>query len=233
MARAVVQAEIMVTAARATVNPLQTVSTLLRRPMQVACDVPPSPRWVNLPLCRQGCIIIDAMILVECVPGWPGWNAGIFGGIMKTNMKAAGLWLAGLVSVSCAWGDPVTQVQIDGTAVNAMMRARQQTLVAYARQVNEIVVARVRQIRVQQEQGLMKQSGHPVPLPTGLCRAIVSVAADGSLSRAQLASCASPELGDFLLRAINLSAPFAPLGYNAIFPVQASMPVATPGVFGN
>lgn len=152
---------------------------------------------------------------------------------MNNTGKVAGLWLAGLVSASCAWGDSAPQVQIDGSAVNAALHARQQALVAYARQVNEIVAARARQIRVQQEQDLMKQSGHPVPLPTGLCRAIVSVAADGSLSRAQLASCASPELGDVLLKAVNQSAPFASLGQASIFPVQVTMPVATPGVFGN
>ena len=132
-----------------------------------------------------------------------------------------------------ALADPSIQMQINGDAVNAAIHERNRNLAAYTWQVDQIVATQIRAIRVAEEQAAMETAGHPVPLPTGACRAIVTVAPDGTVQRAQLAGCASEELGKVELQAIKQSSPLPPLGVIANITVQNSAPVATPGVDGN
>ena len=141
-----------------------------------------------------------------------------------------------LMSVSISTSvlaSPDIQMKIDGTAVNALVQDKNLNLMGYQRQVNEIVAGKMRDVRVEQEQAAMHKAGQPVPLPTGSCRAVVTVKADGTVDRAQLAGCSSPELGKAELEAINRASPLPPLGRMVNVTVQTSAPVATPGVNGN
>ncbi len=126
-----------------------------------------------------------------------------------------------------------TQINLDGSAVSAVMQERNRSLAAYQNQVNAIIAGKVREVRVEQEKAAMEKAGNPIPLPTGMCRVIVTIQPDGTIKRAQLAGCASDELGQAELEAIRRSSPLPPPGVMANVIVQTQAPVATPGVNGN
>jgi hypothetical protein len=101
-------------------------------------------------------------------------------------------------------------------------------------QVNQIVAGQVGRLRAEQERAAMKQTGHPVPLPTGACRAVAVILANGTVVRAELAGCASQSLGKVELAAIHAASPLppTPFGHNASITIETIAPDATPGVGG-
>ncbi len=128
------------------------------------------------------------------------------------------------------------EINLSADAVNALIAKQEhnQSMRNYAMQVNQIVAGKLREIRVGLERDAMaKANNQPVPLPTGACRAVVSLAADGSVKQASLAGCASPELGSAELQAIQQAAPFPSIGHAMILTILTSAPIATPGVNGN
>lgn len=78
----------------------------------------------------------------------------------------------------------------------------------------------------------MKQAGHPVALPTGVCRAVAVILANGTVVRAELAGCASQALGKIELEAIHAAPPLppTPFGANASVIIETNAPEASPGV---
>lgn len=149
-------------------------------------------------------------------------------------MKICSIYLFLLVffAYSVTWADQNVQVQINGSAMNAAIQQHNRTLAGYQQMVNQIVAGKVREVRVEEEQTAMQSAGHPVALPTGSCRAIVTVNPDGTVDRSQLAGCSSPELGKAELEAIHRASPLPPLGKPVIVTVTTMAPVATPGVNG-
>ncbi len=106
---------------------------------------------------------------------------------------------------------------------------------SYVMQVNQIVAGHVRIIRVRQERVLTKKAGHPVALPTGACRAVAVILANGTVVRAELAQCASEALGKVMLEAVHNASPLppTPFGNNASITIGIIAPEATPGVDGH
>ena len=82
------------------------------------------------------------------------------------------------------------------------------------------------------EKSAMKQAGHPVALPTGVCRAVAVILANGTVVRAELAGCASQALGKIELEAIHAAPPLppTPFGANASVIIETNAPEASPGV---
>ncbi len=149
------------------------------------------------------------------------------------NMVSISL-LCMLCAVSAfALAETGTTIQVDGSAMEAIVQQRTRNLQVYAHQVNEIVAAKVREVRVEQESAAMQKAGHPVALPTGSCRAVVTVKADGTVMHAELAGCSSDELGKVEMEAIRRASPLPPSGAAANVTVSTLAPVATPGVYGN
>ncbi|MBU2858046.1 hypothetical protein HF289_14665 [Acidithiobacillus ferrooxidans] len=105
---------------------------------------------------------------------------------------------------------------------------------SYMMQVNQIIAGQVGRIRAEQERAAMKQAGHPVTLPTGACRAVAVILANGTVVRAELAGCASEALGKIELAAIHAASPLppTPFGHNASITIETVAPDATPGVGG-
>lgn len=136
-------------------------------------------------------------------------------------------------SVSVVWADANVPLQVDGSAVNAVIQQHNRDLASYQRMVSEIVAGKLREVRVEEEQTAMQRAGHPVALATGTCRVILTVKPDGSIDRSQLAGCAAPELGKAELEAVKRSSPLPPSGRGIIVSVTTIAPVGTPGVNGN
>lgn len=128
---------------------------------------------------------------------------------------------------------PSPAAQPQPPVVNALILEHNRNMAAYAHQVNEIVAHFVREVRVEKEQEKIKEVGHPVPLPTGGCSAILSIDRRGQLRHAELAACLSDFLGDVELEAIKRAAPFPPPGAPLNVTVRTYARVATPGVNGN
>ena len=105
---------------------------------------------------------------------------------------------------------------------------------SYMMQVNQIVAGHVRIIRERQEHIAMEKAGHPVALPTGACRAVAVILANGTLVRTDLAQCASEALGKVMLEAIHNASPLppTPFGHNANITIDIIAPEPTPGVDG-
>ncbi|MBU2841028.1 hypothetical protein HF670_16155 [Acidithiobacillus thiooxidans] len=95
---------------------------------------------------------------------------------------------------------------------------------SYMMQVNQIVACQVGRIRAE----------HPVILPTGACRAVAVILANGTVVRADLAGCSSEALGKIELAAIHAASPLppTPFGHNASIIVETIAPDATSGVDG-
>ena len=144
------------------------------------------------------------------------------------------LLLAGafFAASTAAQADGNVQIQVDGSAVNAIASLRDRNLANYARQVNEIVAARLRDVRVQQERDAADAAGHPVPLPTGRCSAAVTIKGDGTVDRVEIAGCASPKLGNAEMTAIQQASPLPPPGITVNLMVRTVAPIATPGIDG-
>jgi hypothetical protein len=87
-------------------------------------------------------------------------------------------------------------------------------------------------IRLKEEQVATKKAGHPVPLPTGSCRAVAVIRASGAVVRAELAQCTSPALGKIELEAIRAASPLppTPFGHNATITVVTLSPDPIPGM---
>lgn len=128
---------------------------------------------------------------------------------------------------------PSTSQAQQQPAVNALIRQHNLNLVAYARQINQIVAHYVREVRVEKEQLKMKEAGHPVPLPTGACSAVLTIDPAGQLQHAELAGCFSDFLGETELEAAKRAAPFPPSGMHVNITIRTYARVATPGVDGN
>jgi len=120
-----------------------------------------------------------------------------------------------------------------GTPPLATPRAAPEPIAAYTSQVSQIIARSVRQVRVEQELAKVKETGHPVALPTGTCSALIAVNADGTIRHAELAACSSDLLGEVELAAIKRAAPLPPPGQAQTITVSTYAPVATPGVNGN
>ena len=121
------------------------------------------------------------------------------------------------------------------TVQNAsIVTPRDRILHSYIKQVNQIVAGQVGRIRAEQERAAMKQAGHPVTLPTGACRAVAVILANGTVVRAELAGCASEALGKIELAAIHTASPLppTPFGHNASLTIETVAPDATPGIGG-
>ncbi len=105
---------------------------------------------------------------------------------------------------------------------------------SYMMQVNQIVAGHVRIIRERQEHIAMKKAGHPVALPTGACRAVAVILANGTVVQTDLAQCASGALGKVMLEAIHNASPLppTPFGHNASITIGVIAPEPTPGVDG-
>jgi hypothetical protein len=99
-------------------------------------------------------------------------------------------------------------------------------------QVNQIVAGQVDRIRTEQERTDMKRAGHPVALPTGVCRAVAVILANGTVVRAELAGCASEALGKIELAAIHAASPLppTPFGHNASITLETVVHGTTPGI---
>ncbi|WP_308388817.1 hypothetical protein [Acidithiobacillus sp. AMEEHan] len=105
---------------------------------------------------------------------------------------------------------------------------------SYASQLSEIVAGRVRFIRIKEENEEIKKHGYPIPVPGGICRAVITVLPSGELVHLQLAQCDSEALGKIERQAIVESSPFPPTPYGKEVTVTigtyANEP--TPGVDG-
>lgn len=103
---------------------------------------------------------------------------------------------------------------------------------SYMVQVNQIIAGQVGRLRAEQERAAIKQTGHPVPLPTGSCRAVAVILANGTVMRAELAGCTSRSLGKIELAAIHAASPLppTPFGHDASITIQTIATDATPGV---
>jgi len=101
-------------------------------------------------------------------------------------------------------------------------------------QVNQIVAGQVGRIRAEKERAAMEKEGHPVALPTGACRAVAVILANGTVVRAELAGCASEALGKIELAAIHAASPLppTPFGHNASITLRTVAPNPTPGIGG-
>ncbi len=123
---------------------------------------------------------------------------------------------------------PSTQAVQNASVVTPQDRI----LHSYMTQVNQIVAGQVGRIRAEQERAAMKQAGHPVTLPTGACRAVAVILANGTVVRAELAGCASEALGKIELAAIHAASPLppTPFGHNASITLETVAPDATPGI---
>lgn len=109
-----------------------------------------------------------------------------------------------------------------------------QELRNYLIQVDEIVAGHVRMIRIQKERAAMNRAGHAVALPTGACRAVATISANGTVERADLAQCSSNSLGKIMLQAIDNASPLppTPYGHRANVTINIYAPEPTPGVNG-
>ncbi len=116
---------------------------------------------------------------------------------------------------------------------SAVLQQRNRELMAYVQQINNIIGHSIRVIRVAEEQQAIKKTGHPVPLDTGWCNAVIAINADGTLKQTNITGCASDNLEKAELEAIKKAAPFPPIGAPLNVVVHTWAPVATPGVYGN
>ena len=148
--------------------------------------------------------------------------------------SSSALLLIGAFSAawSAAQADGNVQVQVDGSAINELAKLRDRNLAEYSREVNEIVAARLREVRVEQERSAADEAGHPVTLPTGACSAVVTIKGDGTIDRVEMAGCASPELANAEMTAIQQASPLPPLGTTVNLTVRTIAPIATPGIDG-
>lgn len=107
-------------------------------------------------------------------------------------------------------------------------------LQSYMTQVNQIIAGQVDRIRTEQERVDMKRVGHPVALPTGACRAVAVILANGTVVRAELAGCASEALGKIELEAIHAASPLppTPFGHNASITIENVVHGAAPRIRG-
>lgn len=128
--------------------------------------------------------------------------------------------------------DSGSTVRLDGTAVDALIKARTQNLQNYAHMVAGIIAGKVREIRVEQEKAAAQQAGHAVPLPTGRCQVALSVSPDGTINHAQLMQCDSDALGKVELEAVQRASPLPPVSTQLNFTVLTTAPMSTPGVNG-
>lgn len=151
---------------------------------------------------------------------------------MRMTKKTA-LTAAVLMSASFAALADGVQFNIDGSAMKSAEQVNQQNLRAYYSQVEMVVAQQVRNIRVAQEQAAMQKAGHPVKLPAGWCRAVITINPDGSILRSELAGCASPDLGKVELQAIQQASPLPPPGRVLNLTVATDAAITTPGVDGN
>lgn len=154
----------------------------------------------------------------------------------RLNESKVGL-LAPLVLTGCATvinnPAPALNPAPQQPMVNALVLQHNQNAAAYSRQVNEIVAHYVRAVRVEKERQKMKEVGHPVPLPTGGCSAVLTIDPVGKLQHAELAGCFSDFLGEVELEAVKRAAPFPPSGMRLNITVRTYANVATPGVNGD
>lgn len=122
------------------------------------------------------------------------------------------------------------------TVQNASVITRKDRIrYSYVTQVNQIVAGHVRIIRERQERIAMEKAGHPVALPTGACRAVAVILANGTVVRAELAQCVSEALGKVMLEAVHNASPLppTPFGHNASITIGIIAPEPTPGVDGH
>ncbi len=99
----------------------------------------------------------------------------------------------------------------------------------YQRLIGHILAMRIRALRVTQERNLFAQTGHAVPLPTGLCTTWIDIAPSGVVQNMLISSCDNQALAGIERRAI-ASQPFPPLGIPTHIRVTINAPLATPGV---
>ncbi len=110
-------------------------------------------------------------------------------------------------------------MQIDGSAVKAVVMQHNCTLFAYQRQINQIVAGKLREVRATRAGGDAK--GQPSgPAGDRGCRALVAIKSDGTVDCAELAGHASPEPGIAEMEVIGSASPFPPLGAAANVTVQ-------------
>ena len=155
---------------------------------------------------------------------------------MSRKAIVASLGLIALLS-GCAvsnvstYPGPSSAQAVQNTSV---VTQQDRILHSYMMQVNQIVAGQVGRIRAEQERTAMKRAGHPVTLPTGTCRAVAVILADGTVVRAELAGCSSEALGKIELAAIHAASPLppTPFGHNASITIGTIAPNATPGVDG-
>lgn len=146
-------------------------------------------------------------------------------------MKPPYLVLFPLLLTGCAVvNGPPNSLQAQQSAA---IQQRNRELMVYVQQINNIIAHSVRKIRVTEEQQAMKKTGHPVPLDTGWCSAVVTINADGTLKQTSISGCASDNLEKVEQQAIRKAAPFPPIGRPLNVVVHTWAPVATPGVNGN
>ncbi|MHB1678676.1 MAG: hypothetical protein ACYCSS_14315 [Sulfuriferula sp.] len=81
----------------------------------------------------------------------------------------------------------------------------------FQRQAEQIVEWKLNDLRVKQERVLMQQAGHAVPLPSGVCSAVIGVSATGSVTSISLLRCASADLWSVFVQAIE-AAKLPPFG---------------------
>lgn len=74
--------------------------------------------------------------------------------------------------------------------------------------LNAVMAHRVRALRVAEEAALIKTSGAPQPLPTGICSAVVPVTADGMIDGALQIGCSTSSLSETMRQAILAQAPY-------------------------
>ena len=146
-------------------------------------------------------------------------------------MKPSYLVLFPLLLTGCAVvNETPTSLQMQQSAI---IQQRNRELMAYVQQINNIIAHSVRTIRVAEERLAMKKAGHPVPLDTGWCSAVVTINADGTLKQTSISGCASENLEKVERKAIKKAAPFPPIGRPFNVVVHTWAPVGTPGVNGN
>ncbi|MEY2336396.1 hypothetical protein GL267_006050 [Acidithiobacillus ferrianus] len=126
-----------------------------------------------------------------------------------SHRSVAALSLITLLS-GCAVSNVNTSPGPSAQAVQnaSVVTPQDRILHSYMMQVNQIVAGHVRIIRERQERIAMKKAGHPVALPTGACRAVAVILANGTVVRADLAQCASEALGKVMLEAVHNASPF-------------------------
>ena len=98
----------------------------------------------------------------------------------------------------------------------------------YQRRVLRIIAMRMHSLRVAQERNLIAQTGHAVPLATGLCGARIDIAPNGAIQGIHMSYCKAPALGEIERQAIT-EGPLPPPGVPAHIRIMIDAPLATPG----